>query len=528
MSNIRLRDGNTVTTAERGREFWRGVLLAGALIATIGAVGAPGAGGERRADDRVEHPRPLGFAPTSGSIEGGRVVFVDVDEGPTVRGRATVACRFGSHTAIRAAYDRPSGRYACRAPAHERPEAVTLTITVGGATVTMATPFVYVTPGMGSAPPVVVDVPALAKQVERVRADLPAGVRLCAVLKNGEPPAGLADAISRGARIDYFAVPNLEDGIALRNVGITTPIMVLYMTEASHVPELVHYDLEPAAYSLEWVDQAERLLRSAARPLNVHLWIDTGISREGVMPDEALPLARAVHASARLRLRGIATHFCCLGKDDLVPLGRDDITNKTALQKHRFDQVVAAIRAEGIGRDALIHAGSSDALRFGLTPVYFDMMRIGTMLFENPSPEHMNYHWTTHILQTKTIPEGWCVDYHCKVTLPHATKVGLLGHMPKDDVTYLIRGRKVGKLLDHEHVVTLDLSAFPDVKAGEEVTLVLPEEYSPLDTSATVAPVTLRDARAGGSEASSTSTKTRRPPSGGARERRELGKEDER
>ena len=528
MSNIRLRDGNTVTTAERGREFWRGVLLAGTLIATIGAAGAPGACGERRADDRVEHPRPLGFAPTSGSIEGGRVVFVDVDEGPTVRGRATVACRFGSHTAIRAAYDRPSGRYACRAPAHERPEAVTLTITVGGATVTMATPFVYVTPGMGSAPPVVVDVPALAKQVERVRADLPAGVRLCAVLKNGEPPAGFADAISRAARIDYFAVPNLEDGIALRNAGITTPIMVLYMTEASHVPELVHYDLEPAAYSLEWVDQAERLLRSAARPLNVHLWIDTGISREGVMPDEALPLARAVHASARLRLRGIATHFCCLGKDDLVPLGRDDITNKTALQKHRFDQVVAAIRAEGIGRDALIHAGSSDALRFGLTPVYFDMMRIGTMLFENPSPEHMNYHWTTHILQIKTLPEGWCVDYHCKVALPHATKVGLLGHMPKDDVTYLIRGRKVGKLLDHEHVVTLDLSAFPDVKAGEEVTLVLPEEYSPLDTSATVAPVTLRDARAGGSEASSTSTKTRRPPSGGARERRELGKEDER
>src|SRR5436309_3619386 len=499
---------STVIAAERGREFWRGVLRAGALVATIGAVGALGACGERRADDVVEHPRPLGFAPTSGSIEGGRLVFVDVDEGPTVRGRATVACRFGSHAAIRAAYDRPSGRYVCPAPAHERPEAVTLTITVGGATVTMATPFVYVTPGMGSAPPVVVDVPGLARQIERVRADLRAGVRLCAVLKNGEPPAGLADAISRGARIDYFAVPNLEDGIVLRNAGITTPIMVLYMAEASHVPELVHYDLEPAAYSLEWVDQAERLLRSAARPLSVHLWIDTGLSREGVMPDEALPIARAVHASARLRLRGIATHFCCFGKGDLAALASDDITNKTVLQRHRFDELVAAIRAEGIGRDALLHAASSDALRFGLTAVYFDMMRIGGMLFENPSPEHMNYHWTTHILQTKTLPEGWCVDYDCKVTLPHATKVGLLGHMPRDDVTYLIRGRKVRKLLDHEHVVTLDLSEFRDVKPGEEVTLVLPHEYSPLDTSSTVAPVTLGAARAVGSEASSTSTKT--------------------
>src|SRR5262249_2667242 len=231
----------------------------------------------------------------------------------------------------------------------------------------------------------------------------------------------------------------------------------------------------------------------------------------GVMPDEALPMARAVQASAHLRLRGIATHFCCLGKGDLEPLERHDITNKTTLQKHRFDEVVSAIRAEGIGRDALVHAGSSDALRFGLTPVYYDMMRIGTMLFENPSPERRNYQWTTHILQTKTLPEGWCVDYNCKVALPHATKVGLLGHMPRDDVTYLISGRKVGKLLDHEYVVTLDLSAFPDVKPGEEVTVVLPNEYSPLDTSSTVAPVTLRDAHGVGSEGSSKSTKARRP-----------------
>jgi alanine racemase len=512
---IGLDDRDTVTAAGRGLEFWRGV-RARALVAVIGAIAALGAD-ECRADDRVQHPRPVGFAPASGSIEGGRLVFVDVDESPTVRGRATIICRFGSHAAIRATYDRPSGRYTCLAPAHERPEAVPLTISAGGASVTMPAPFVYVTPGMGSAPPVVIDVPALAKQVERVRAELPPSVRLCAVLKNGKPLGGLGDAISRGARIDYFAVPNFEDGIALRNAGITTPIMVLYMVEASHVPELVHYDLEPAAYSLEWIEQAERLLRPAARPLNVHLWIETGISREGVMPDEALPIARAIHASTRLRLRGIATHFCCLGKGDLVPLRGDDVTNKTALQKHRFDDVVAAIRAEGIGRDALLHAGTSDALRFGLTPVYYDMMRIGTMLFENPSPEHMNYHWTTPILQTKTLPEGWCIDYECKKVLPHATRVGLLGHMPIEDVTFLIRGQEVRKLLVHEYVVTLDLSAFPDVKAGEEVTLLMSEAYSPLDTSATVAPVTLRDPRAAGSEASSTSSKTKRPPSDGAR-----------
>src|SRR5688572_3213073 len=162
MSNtISPHDRDRVANADRGRVFWRGVRLIFALIATITAAGTLGASGDGPADDRLKHPRPLAFAPTAGSIEGGRLVLVEVDEGPTVRGRATVACRFGSHAAVQAAYDRRSGRYTCRAPAHERPEAVTLTITVGDETVTMPTPFVYVTPGMGSAPPVVVDVVAL-------------------------------------------------------------------------------------------------------------------------------------------------------------------------------------------------------------------------------------------------------------------------------------------------------------------------------------------------------------------------------
>ena len=80
---------STVIAAERGRELWRGVLRAGALVATIGAVGALGACGERRADDGVEYPRPLGFAPTSGSIEGGRLVFVDVDDASEAAARAS-------------------------------------------------------------------------------------------------------------------------------------------------------------------------------------------------------------------------------------------------------------------------------------------------------------------------------------------------------------------------------------------------------------------------------------------------------
>jgi hypothetical protein len=68
-----------------------------------------------------------------------------------------------------------------------------------------------------------------------------------------------------------------------------------------------------------------------------------------------------------------------------------------------------------------------------------------------------------------------------------------VAHVPNDEVTYLVRGQKVKKLLDHEYVIVLDLSHLPDVREGEEVTIMLPGPDSPFDSSWSLAPVTLRD-----------------------------------
>ena len=100
--------------------------------------------------------------------------------------------------------------------------------------------------------------------------------------------------------------------------------------------------------------------------------------------------------------------------------------------------------------------------------------------------------WKTKILQVKTLPKGWCIDYDCKKTVEVDTRVGLVAHVPNDEVTYLVRGQRVNKLLDHEYVIVLDISHLLDVREGEEVTIILPEPNSPLDSSSST-PVTLRD-----------------------------------
>jgi alanine racemase len=470
-------------------ETHRLVVVAVTFIAALLALGNWACS---RQTPREGSARPQRFTPGSGPIEGNRSVFIDVEEPAAAIGTAAIICQFGQHAASPGKYDATSARYLCRTPAHSRPESVTLTITLDGAKFAMPARYVYTTHGQSDAAVTEVDVPTFQQQVKRVRDLIPRDVALGAVLKNGEPVGSFGDVMARAAKVDYFCVPTVQDGIALREAGVDAPIMVLYLTEASYVPVLLHYNLEPAAYSLAWVEEANRLLQRAPGILKVHLWIDTGISREGVMPDDALALARAVKQSPKLRLQGIATHFCCLGKGDLAAIEKGNLDNHTALQKHRFDQVVAAIRAEGIGLDAIIHAGTSDALRFGVTPLYYDMLRIGWMLFENPSPEHRIYTWKTKMLQVKTLPKGWCIDYECKVTAKVDTRVGLVTHVfPYEEVTFLVRGQRVNTLLDHEYVIVLDISHLPDVREGEEVDIIFPEPY-PLQSSGWT-PVTLRD-----------------------------------
>ncbi len=164
-----------------------------AFIAALLGLGNWACRGQTPTETRA---RPLRFAPGSGPIEGDRFVFIDVEEPAAAIGTASIACQFGQHAASPGKYDATSGRYLRRTPAHSRPESVTLSIALNGAQFQMPVRYVYTTHGKSDAPVTEVDVPTFQQQVKRVRDLIPRGVKLCAVLKNGEPVGWLADAMA--------------------------------------------------------------------------------------------------------------------------------------------------------------------------------------------------------------------------------------------------------------------------------------------------------------------------------------------
>lgn len=441
--------------------------------------------------------RDATLVPSHGSILGGNLVFVDLAAHRDAAPGAEVTLQFGSEAPVPCAWDERAFQWRCQVPPHAVLETVETVLRIAGEKRGEALRYTYTSPGKNDAPVLEVRTKALEANAREVRKKVPEGVRVGVVLKNGDPVGALGRIFESAIAVDYFCVPKLQDGVELREAGIRAPIMILYVESPESVPLMLHYDLEPAALSPGWVARAGEILGMTGGVLKVHLWVDTGMGREGVLPSEALALGRAIAANPQLHLSGIGTHFGCIDSKDLAELRRNNTKNNTVLQKSRLDGVIQALHAEGIGIHALIHAGTSEVLRYQLRPLYYDLLRVGSLFFENPPGQPPNYFWTAKIQQIKTLPKGWCIDYGCTKKTRQPTPVGLLAHVPERSgpCVFSVRGKRVEPLIadGEDGMLVLDLSGIPEVKEGEEVTIEFdPESNGALDSSLPV-PVTFSE-----------------------------------
>ena len=186
-----------------------------------------------------------------------------------------------------------------------------------------------------------IDLDNLAFNAASVRDFIGRDVRCMAVIK--------ADAYGHGAiccgrrlqteGVDSFAVATIEEGVELRNAGISVPILILGGWWPGQIDLGIANGLTPAVFTLE---QARAInTRALERDLivDVHLKFDTGMGRVGFRHDDASDIARAVIALANLRVDGLMTHFAAA--DDLE-------SSFTAEQIKRFDVVREAFRSVGI------------------------------------------------------------------------------------------------------------------------------------------------------------------------------------
>jgi alanine racemase len=223
-----------------------------------------------------------------------------------------------------------------------------------------------------------VDLDAVGHNVRTLR-ELVEPATVCAVVKadgygHGAVPVARA-ALDAGAK--WLGVAVVEEGAELREAGVDAPILLLSEVPAAAADEVVARHLTPVVYSTEAVDALAAAASHRRRPVGVHLKVDTGMHRVGVVPSEALALAKAIETSRHLRLEGLMTHFAVA--DDPA---RDEYT---AAQIAHFEEVRDTLAAAGIEPDVLHTANSAAAIAH--PSAHYDMVRCGIAVYGlAPSP----------------------------------------------------------------------------------------------------------------------------------------------
>ena len=217
-----------------------------------------------------------------------------------------------------------------------------------------------------------IDLGRLRRNLQLIRRDLPRNVQLMAVVKDEAYGHGALDvariALEEGAW--GFGLSTLEEAAALRDAGITAPLLLLGERQEAELPWCVEHDLTVCVNEPHTVRKLARDAASANKRVPVHVKIHTGMSRFGVRWDEALPLIEQICAEKSLLLEGVMTHFA-----------QSDEIDKTFpnLQFSRFNEVLKGMAARGI-KVKYRHTCNSGGF-LDLPQAHLDMVRVGILLY---------------------------------------------------------------------------------------------------------------------------------------------------
>jgi alanine racemase len=325
-----------------------------------------------------------------------------------------------------------------------------------------------------------VNLAALAHNLTCIKRYLSPDCEVMAIVKANAYGHGAEETARALARlgIGRFAVASVDEGIALRQAGVSASIVVLGALFEEQVLDLVAHKLTPVVSDGQILPALAKAARSHTSPYPIHLKVETGMGRLGFSSEELLSLLDNPLLRNPLQVEGMMTHLADAdGKDGTF----------TERQLGAFRAVVDQIRQRGISLP-LVHAANSAAIvRF--PDAHFSLVRPGIMLYGYhtlpatvPAPDLrpvLSLH--TKIVQLRTIPRGGTVSYNGTFVATRPTRIAVLPIGYADGYSrqlshrgsVLIRGRRASIVgLVCMDMIMVDVTDMAQLQVGETVTLI--------------------------------------------------------
>ncbi len=328
-----------------------------------------------------------------------------------------------------------------------------------------------------------IDLDAIAYNMESMKKNLADGTQIMAVIKAdgyGHGANEIAHLLSPKDYIWGFAVATLEEALALRESGITKPILILGVLFEEQWTEAIQSDIQMTVYTMETAEKLNELAGQLKKPARIHIKIDTGMTRLGFpVGAETVAAIEKIAALPHLCLEGLYTHFA-----------RADEKDKTFTKK----QLAAYLSI----RDALVSDGvhipychvSNSAGIIDLPEANLDLVRAGISTYglypsgevnQEAVPLRPALSLTSHVAYVKWVEAGTPVSYGgtfvttkktCIATIPVGYGDGYPRSLSNKGYV-LIHGQQapiLGRVCMDQFMV--DVSEIPDVQYKDLVTLI--------------------------------------------------------
>jgi alanine racemase len=325
-----------------------------------------------------------------------------------------------------------------------------------------------------------VDLTALTHNLSQFRQILSPGCDVMAVVKANAYGHGAIETsrtlIQHG--VTRLAVFSTEEGMALRQAGITVPIVVLGPVFQEQFGDIFASQLTPVVSDPSMLTALAQAAASRAIPYPIHLKIETGMGRLGMTQAELVALISAHKFPPSLRVEGLMTH-----------LADTDATTSDATEEQlrRFRDALKIILKEGF-HVPLIHVSNScGAVRF--PSAHFSLVRPGIMLYgyhtlpstvETPDLRPV-LSLKTRVAQLRTIQPGETVSYNRTFTARRPTRIAVLpigyanglSRRLSNRGAVLIRGQRapIAGLVCMD-MVMVDVTEIPGTAVGDETILI--------------------------------------------------------
>jgi alanine racemase len=254
-----------------------------------------------------------------------------------------------------------------------------------------------------------VDLDCISANVASIKKHLPQDVNIIAVVKAnayGHGDVQVAEtALEAGAA--YLAVAFMDEAIALRNKGITAPVLVLGASRPEDVQVAVKFDITLTVFQQEWLEEAAKYL-NANDKISLHIKVDTGMGRIGVRDlTELTAIEQIISENDQFLFEGIYSHFATADE-----LDETYFRQQLAL----FESMIRGLKAQ----PKYIHSSNSAAaLRY--PNAYFNAVRIGIAMYgltpslemekEIPFPLREAFSLRSRLVHVKKLQKGEKVSY---------------------------------------------------------------------------------------------------------------------